>query len=114
MVKISNELLHYRINTFPDTFIYIKGPNLNVHPCQRSGPEQLVITKLVFNKHTVAYITCITNKHKLFEKSSLCIQNTLITSAKQLIDVSAIEVDGEGLISCRCRHLEIRAADGQY
>ncbi len=29
-----------------------KGPNLNFHQCQRSGPEQLVITKLVFNKHS--------------------------------------------------------------
>ncbi len=28
-----------------------KGPNLNFHQCQRSGPEQLVITRLVFNKH---------------------------------------------------------------
>ncbi len=37
-----------------------KGPNLNFHQCQRSGPEQLVITKLVFNKHSVV---CITNKH---------------------------------------------------
>ncbi len=43
-----------------------KGPNLNFHQCQRSGPEQLVITKLVFNKHSVAYITCITNKHYFF------------------------------------------------
>ncbi len=41
------------------------GPNLNFHQYQRSGTEQLVITKLVFNKHTVAYITCITNKHSL-------------------------------------------------
>ncbi len=41
-----------------------RGPNLNFHQCQRSGPEQLVITKRVFNKHTVAYITCIT-KHAL-------------------------------------------------
>ncbi len=37
-----------------------KGPNLNFQRCQRSGPEQLVITKLVFNKHSVV---CITNKH---------------------------------------------------
>ncbi len=29
-----------------------KGPNLNCHQCQRSCPEQLVITKLVFNKDT--------------------------------------------------------------
>ncbi len=26
-----------------------KGPILNFQQCQRSGPEQLVITKLVFN-----------------------------------------------------------------
>ncbi len=45
-----------------------KGPNQNFHQCQRSGPESLVITKLVFNKHTVAYITCITNKHFFFLK----------------------------------------------
>ncbi len=45
-----------------------KGQNLNFHHCQRSRPEQLVIIKLVFNKHSVAYITCITNKHKFFEK----------------------------------------------
>ncbi len=29
--------------------VFIQGPNLNFHQCQRSGPEQLVITKLVFN-----------------------------------------------------------------
>ncbi len=29
-----------------------KGPNLNFHQRQRSKPEQWVITKLVFNKHT--------------------------------------------------------------
>ncbi len=42
-----------------------RGPNLNFHQCQRSGPEQLVITKRVFNKHTVA---CITNKNRFSEK----------------------------------------------
>ncbi len=44
-----------------------KGPNPNFHQCQMSEPEQLVITKLVFNQHTVAYITCIRNKHNFFE-----------------------------------------------
>ncbi len=46
--------------------------------CVGLDPEQLVITKLVFNKHTVAYITCITNKHNFF-------LNARAKVAKQLI-----------------------------
>ncbi len=49
-----------------------KGPNLNFHQCQRSGMELLVITKLVFHKHTVAYLTCITNKHPFKKKYIKC------------------------------------------
>ncbi len=44
------------------------GPNLNIDQCQRSGPKQLVIAKVVFNKHSVTYITCITNKHFFLKK----------------------------------------------
>ncbi len=62
----SDELkLHHIHQGFSKSTIF-KGPNLNFHQCQSSGPEQLVFTQLVFNKHTVAYITCITNKHLFF------------------------------------------------
>ncbi len=62
-----------------------KGPNF--HQCQKSGPEQLVITKLVFNKHTVVYITCITNNHTKKIKFPLHSKyiNNKSKMAKQLI-----------------------------
>ncbi len=80
-----------------------KGPNLNFYQCHRSRPEQLVITKLAFNKHTVAYITCITNKDKFFEKN------------KEQEEIrKTIEVDRQGFFSGRCRYLQMRASDGRY
>ncbi len=54
LLTISNLQLHVNYQSLEQGFSKstFKGPNLNFHQCQRSGPEQSAITKLVFNKHT--------------------------------------------------------------